>query len=351
MASVKKVVLLTDHDPDLQTRRCIEQIRTGLAGDYEFALEEVGADGFSRTLSRVFGVRRLAREAALVHAWGYRALKVASFAANGPLLYTPAPEDQLKAVRWVLSAIKYQKLRVLCLSEGDHRFMMENGVPVEVCEVIRPGVRMPRTVGRDAELRRKLGIAEDEVAILGIGESLPHANHLLALHASAILHFMDRRFRFVVWGRGPGAASLERLQQCWEVSCMINAQAVLGETVEFEQLIPAADLGVVTSEERLSVQPLLACMAGGLPLAAPATYAVSEILEDRHTATLYPGHAPRMIAHKILGLSEDETLRRRVADQARAEAYELFAVSRFLDEVRRAYAGEKVAAETQAPKP
>jgi glycosyltransferase involved in cell wall biosynthesis len=335
---VKRLVLITEHQPDLQTQRSVEHVRAGLAGDYELVVEEVAANGLTRTLGCVMRARNVCRNAHAVHAFGYRALKVASFAASGRLLYTPLPEDGPKAVRWARSAIGHRDLRAVCVSSGEHRTLIESGFPAERCDLIRPGVRLARSVQKDLELRAKLGIREGEVAILAVGESRAYANHLLAIHAASVLYSMRPSYRCIFWGRGPEMHKVQKLHDAWQSDCLINAEAVLKSEVDFEQLIPAADLGVITGPERISPAAILACMAGGLPLVAPANYAVSEILEDHHTALLYVQPKTKLVAQRLLALAEDTPLQRKLADQARAEAYELFSVSQFVDALRRIYA-------------
>ena len=337
--SVKRIILVTEHEPDLQTHRCVDALRAGLAGDFELVPELLNGDGPARILGKIFRLRSLCRGAHAVHAWGYRALRIASFTTNIPILYTPLPDDHLPAVRWLLAAMPYHRIRTLFLSSGDHRFFITHGLPADSCQLVRPGVRMPRITAADPDLRRKLGLAPDDRVILALGQSRPHANHPLALQAISILHFMNPHYRLLIWGKGPDIARLQRLQTCWKTSFLVNASAVLGNDVEFEQLIPLADMGLLTAGERLSMQPILACMAAGLPLVGPATYAASELLEDHHTALLYTKPTSRLIAHKVLALAEDPGLRRRLADQAKAEAYELFSVSQFLDAMRQVYSG------------
>lgn len=335
---MKRLVLLTQPEPDLQTRCATEQLRASLSGEYECIQRPVAPRTLLQTLGRFARAASACRDADLVHAWGLAALKVATFGAKCPILYTPLAEDGPQAARWLLSAQQKRTIRLACLSSADHKFMVENGVPEAHCHLLRPGVKLAKQTDRDTDLRRKLGLNDTDVAVLAMDQSLPHANHRLGLHATSILHFMNHRFRFLILGKGPELADVERLHDTWQVSCLVNATRILGDEVPFEQLIRAADLGLVTSGERASLQPLLSCMAGGLPLVAPANYAVSEILEDHHTALLFAKPTPRMIAQKILQMSEETELARKLADQARAEAYELFSPSQFTAEMRKVYA-------------
>jgi len=155
--------------------------------------------------------------------------------------------------------------------------------------------------------------------------------------AVTLLAEMDKSYRILLLGTGEQVETVERTHAALNGTILVNARQMLGDDVRFEQLVPAADAGVISAPDRLALIPVLACMAGGLPLVGPATGPVSELLEDHHTALLYWPRTSRKLAQRLLTLMESPILRRKLSDQSRAEAYELYSVSRFLDEMRRIY--------------
>ena len=335
---MKRVLLLTDFERDLQTQRCVEQITVGLAGDYQFTEERVRGSGAVAALGQFFRVRNAARSADLVHAWGDRAMRLATMASETPILFTPLPDDPTSSVRWLRSAMLRRTMHVLTLSVGEDRLLVSRGIPAESCSLVRPGVRIARQIGRDDDLRKRLGFTPENKVILLVGETRGHADHGLCALAVSLLVQIDPSYRLLMVGDGDKAESLEALHASWDAHVLVNARRALGADMKFEDLLPAADAGVIAAPDRVAVVPILACMAGGLPLVGPATHAVSELLEDRHTALLYSPRRSRTLAQRLLMLFDDSRLRSTLSDQSRAEAYELFSVSRFLDEMRRIYA-------------
>jgi len=334
---VERIILLTEHSPDLQTLRCTEQLRSSLAQEFQFISQEIASASWTRVLSCYSSLRANSRSAQLVHAWGYRALRLATIAAECPIIYTPLPDDPLKALTWARTAVIRRSLRVVSLSTGEDRLAITGGIPESSCTLTRPGIRTARLATRDTALRRKLGLNDDHIVVLAVGESLAHADHILALHAVTMLNYMNPRFAMLIWGRGSEVAAIHRMQLAWGVRHLVDARAMLGRDTQYETILPAADMALVTASARLSITPVLACMAAGLPIVAPATYAASEVLEDHHTALLYGDVHPRRAAQRMLSLWEDQPLRRRLADQARAEAYEVFPVSKFIAAMREIY--------------
>ncbi len=66
-----------------------------------------------------------------------------------------------------------------------------------------------------------------------------------------------------------------------------------------------------------------------------------------------PAHKPRLLARRILDLEEEPAVQWKIADMARTEAYEYFAMSRFLEQWRAVYrqlaSGEKITVPQRGP--
>lgn len=335
---VKPIVLLTERDPDFGTQVCLEQLLSGLAGDFQFVPLKLYPGGLAAQIGLIARLRSAARNAHLVHAFGYKALQAATLLVKAPVLYTPLADDPPKAVRWARAALVRRDLRMLSLSSSEDRMFVSGGFPAERAHLECPGVRPGRTLAPDMAMRERLGLKPDEIVVLAVGDTLPSANHTMVLHTTAILEAISPRWRMLFWGAGPQADAVRILQRDWQLRTMIDANAVLGKGVLFSEVLTAASLALVSAPDRVAVAPILACMAHGVPLVAPATRAVSDTLEDRHNAMLYSPTTARAAAQRLLSLAEDARLQRQLSDQARADAYEQFSVSRFLDAVRRLYA-------------
>lgn len=334
---MKPIVLLTERAPDFGTSVCVEQLLSGLAGDHEFAHLRLYPGGLVAQIGLIAQLRSAARDAHLLHAFGYKALQTATLLLNTPILYTPLADDPPNAVRWARAALARRDVKLLCLSSSEDRFFVSGGFPADRSHLTRPGVRLGRTIAPDMAIRERLGFKPDEIVVLAVGDTLRSANHSMVLHTAAILEAISPRWRMLLWGAGAQADSVRILHRDWQLRTMVDATAVLGKGIAFNEVLIAANLAMVGAPDRVSLAPILACMAHGVPLVAPATRAVSDTLEDRHNALLYSPTTPRAAAQRLLTLSEDTRLQRQLADQSRADAYERFSVSRFLDAVRQIY--------------
>jgi glycosyltransferase involved in cell wall biosynthesis len=333
------VLLLTASRSDLQTRRLVACLRDRLGEPWRPVVRTIGRGGDWR--SAVAAARGLRRggEWNVVHAWGLEALWAAALAARCPILWTPVGAVGRSDCRWLRAIRAYRPVECVAASGAQARELARGGVPVEAIRIVRPGVDLARCGRRpDAALRRALGLAADDYVLLAAGESTAESGHRVAVWAASILHHLDRRHRMVLWGRGPVADSIRQFAQAVGGANVLRvATEILGAQVEWEDLLPVADMIVAPATGTVPPLPLICAMAAGLPVVGAATPAVSEVLEDRHTALLAPPDDPRALAQRILVLREDAGLQWRLADRARAEAYEYFAPSRYLQEMRAEY--------------
>jgi glycosyltransferase involved in cell wall biosynthesis len=287
----------------------------------------------------VHRLRRRVREFEIVHAWGARALTAAAFSGARRVVFSPVGWPTRRQVRWLRSVMSHRDVNVVCPSATLHRALVERGVAIERCHLIRPGVDFSRLRGgREEGLRERLGLEREQEVWLLPGESEREADHRMGVWAATIVNILNRRTRVLTWGRGPLAGAVaEFAADLGQPELFVAAEARLGRRVEFEELLPAADVMVVSATGPVSTLAIATGMAAGLPSVAGVTATVAELLEDRHTALMTKAGVPRLLAKRVLDLKDDAGLRWSLVDRARTEAYEYFSLTRFLEEYRATY--------------
>jgi glycosyltransferase involved in cell wall biosynthesis len=340
-----RVLHLVPGQPDFQTERSVASLLNATDSS------SLVVDSLPRAVARLRG--GFGSRPEVVHAWGMKSLAGAVVGARGPIVFSPTVFPTARAAGWLRAAMSYRDVQVVCSSATQRRFLVERGVPVARCHLIRPGVDFSRVRRRrDAELRRRLGFAEDDYVVLAVGESTRAAAHRDAVWAMSIANFVDPRFRLLLWGRGESAgAALSRAQSLAERRVVAGAEQLLRHPVDFESLLPAADAVLVTARGPVATLPIAVCMAAALPIVSTVTYTVSELLENNHTAVMVPRPAARLVARKLLDLRGDTQTQWSISDMARTEAYEYFSLTRFLDQFRTAYRQVAAGAKVEIPEP
>jgi glycosyltransferase involved in cell wall biosynthesis len=345
-----QVLHLTSTTADLSSAHTAAAIRRA-AGDAQ--ADDAGAAGVhvtTRTIGRG-AVYRHTGHAALslrfgrgvlfdaVHAFDVPSL-LAACAGPSPIVFSPSGPPAV-APAWLKAAMVYRNGTLIANTAALRRRLIARGVPAPRCDVIPPPVDLSEIAGqRDEPLRNALGIGADERVILAPGESTQSAGHILALHAVSILHVLDPRCRLLIWGRGPTLPNLRHLAKSLrQPNVLVIAEERLGRRIEFEQLLGAADLSLITASGVTPSMPVAMCMAAGLPIVAGAAPVTSELLADGRTASVAPKLAPRLVAQRLLKTMEDPAGAAALGRAARAEAARRFdprlAADRFLSLYRQ----------------
>ncbi len=350
---MKRLLLLAETGMDLQGRRAVASLRNHLGADFSITENSVPAEATLMQLRLLRGIR--AEQFALIHAWGLQALLVAAMGHAGPIAFSFTSFPTRSRVRWLRAAMDYRDIHLICPTSTMHRFCIERGVPIERCHLIRPGVEFGRVNRRrDTKLRLALGLADQDHALLLPGECTREADHLTAVWATSVLNHLHPKYRLLHWGRGERVGRLVRFaEEQKQPHILVLAEQRLGRSVEFEELLPAADSVLISASGSISTLPIAICMAAGLPIVSTVTPEVAELLEDRHTALMVPRSSSRTIAQRVMDLQADKNAQWSLADMAKTEAFEYFAHSRFMNQYRaviqQLLSGEKVSVPQPAP--
>ncbi len=333
------VLHLLPAEADFQTARGVELLAGHLGRDYRVEVRPIGRRGVYRDMSAAAWALRKTSGFDIVHAWGIQSFMAGLLAACGRLVFSPTDPLTGRQVRWLRAAAPHRTFDCIVPSATLHRSLVERGLLPERVHVIRPGVDFSRVRRRRSDaLRASLKLAADDIVVLAPGESTRGANHLDALWAVAILHHLDARWKLLLWGRGSDIDRVLRFgRRIANADCVRLFQAPADGGGEYESLLPATDMAVVSANGLTQTLPIAIVMAAGLPIVSTVTYSVSELLEDRHTALMTAPGSPRALAQRMLELKEDSRLQWQLAEAARSEAYEYLSLTRFLDQYRATY--------------
>lgn len=353
-----RLLYLMDHPADFQTDRSARALSRDLGDEFQAQTRTIGRRGDDRDwMGALLSLRRhpAGTEIDIIHAWGMKALTAAVLAGAARVVYTPTHFPTRRSIAWLRAMTGYRDVQVICPTSTMRRLYIEAGIPLDRCHLIRPGVEFARiNRRRNRALRDSLGLADADYVLLAAGESTPAAAHRQAVWAASILRVLDPRHQLLLWGRGDQIDQLLRFaDQLGHEHAVKIAERRLKRRVEFEELLGAADMVLVTADAPAPTLPIAICMAAGLPIVATVTPTTAELLEDRHTALMVSQSSPRAIAQRVLHLQEDHNLQWAISDMARTEAYEYFSLTRFLNQHRAAYRqimnGQKVEIPEQPP--
>ena len=322
------VLVLRDRDASFETTRLTTLVADKVAGADVIAFRPPAVAAVYRDVT----VRLRRRPDTVLHAFGGLALAVALTARGGTVAYTATKPPRPRDIAWLRAAGRYRPVTVICDSDAERRRWVTGGIAPDRCVLVRPGVSLATPPAARVEARRRFGYAEGERVVFA---PMPPAGpaRAVALWTASLSNVLDAKFLMLAWNP-PGGRDFDVLRRR-----LIDPQAVRA----FADPTPdagfaAADIVLLPPGDRVSPTVMALAMASGRPVAAAATAAVCELLEDRHTALLARDPTPKALAWKLAELRDDAALGRQIADRARAEAYDLLLVSRLLRDLRNVYA-------------
>src|SRR5438128_826437 len=164
---------LREHEADLETSRASEGLSRALGDGFDVRSRTIGNGGDFRDVATATAqLRRGVMDVDVIHAFGGAALAAAALGTRRAIVFSPAPQTRAKTIHWLRAVMAYRSVEVVCATATQRRRMIERGVALERCHVIRPGVEFSRVKRRrDAELRNRLGLSDRDRVYLAAGES------------------------------------------------------------------------------------------------------------------------------------------------------------------------------------
>lgn len=192
-----------------------------------------------------------------------------------------------------------------------------------VCYVPGVGVDLKKfdagCVDRTAK-REEIGIAQDEFALLSVGELIPRKNHEVVLRALAVLKQAEELdgIQYVICGRGALEQELKSLAA--ELG-LTEHVSFLGYRKDIPAICASCDLFVFMSHQEGLPVALMEAMACGLPVVCSAIRGNTDLIETGVTGLLAE-KTPQSVAAAIQIMRENPELREQAAAAARKKVRE-----------------------------
>jgi hypothetical protein len=298
-----RVLLVSDHYLDYDNRAAVARLIGAAAPRMEITHVPLSAAGaMPHMVRRVASLERDDRTD-VIHAVGPSSLLAVLPCGCQPIIYSPPADDPLLGLarlRWISKA---RRVTVACISEAHRREFLRNGIARDATRVVRSA---PTLTGAPRLAREEIGLKQDQRVVVAIGESSRRSNHYLAAWAAVILYFFDRKYRFVVWGRGPVMDPMRRYMTALrQPGFSVVAEDAAGRSLEWESVAQTADVALFTAARPSGLYAARVCEALGVPIVAAPTSISREL--DRSNAAFSLTSRARIIAAAAHKLAESET--------------------------------------------
>ena len=219
--------------------------------------------------------------------------------------------------RWANALTYRRNRRVIAVSESVAASARRRGGRPPV-EVVIHGIDARATRSEDRTgARARLGLLPEGLVVMTVGNLTVKKAHSTLLDAFVVVRARRGDARLVIVGDGPLRGELE--QRVVDLG-LVGAALLCGSRDDVADLLPAADVFVLSSVHEGLPIALVEALASGLPCVATAVGGVPEVIRDGIEGFLVePGDVAGLAAaiEKLLG---DAELRRNVGARARERA-------------------------------
>lgn len=235
--------------------------------------------------------------------------------------YRPAIEHALShsdAITTVSESLRQETLATFQLDR-----------PVEVIRnFFVPAVRL-RT---RAEVRRELGLTNDEFLVVHISNVRPLKRIDLLLRSFAVAQ-SSRPMRLLILAGGPFVSHAPAIDQL-----ELRDRVIVKEQVrEVEEYLDAADAGLYTSESESFGLSILETLFHGKPVVAFRVGGIPEVVIDGEMGFLHPFAEIEAVARSLALLADSPALAREMGERGRQRAEANFTADRIVPEYESLY--------------
>ena len=284
----------------------------------------------------------------VIHCWSVGALSLAKLLfSHTPRLLTVTTMPTPRTSHWlrILTNDSAGRGFLLPISSTLSRALLGGGIDKSAVHVLRPGIDMSWITHDDrVMLRQSWGIDSDNVCVVALLCDPPHVSD--AIDAAMAVILADEayqankadadtkvRFHLLIHPNQKNRRRAENMMRHISRGKHIIREWRLGRPW---QVLSGCDLTLAQGSGGGGLS-LLWAMAANVPIVGEATYPISEIVEDRHSALLAKPDQPKALAHRLVQLASDPQLAWKLRDTARHEAYSFFSRQRYCQSLQTVY--------------
>lgn len=218
---------------------------------------------------------------------------------------------------------------VLCVSEADHRRLVDvERLPAEKVRLVQLGIPARETEPASRPVsRRALGLPADGVVVVATAALRPEKRLDVLLDALAELRSAGVEITAVLMGDGPEREALEA--QAERLGLGARAR-FLGNRTDVQDVLAAADIGVLCSDREGTPLAVLEYMQAGCGIVATSVGGVPAVIRHEREGLLVAPGSPGELAQALGRLSADTDLRETLGRAARERCLDRFGLDRFI---------------------
>ena len=178
--------------------------------------------------------------------------------------------------------------------------------------------------------RRELGLSENDVALISMGDLIDRKNYDTAIRAVA--EASEPALQYFICGKGPEEERLKELADNLGIAKQVH---FLGFRSDIRELLNAADVFLFTTKQEGLPRSMMEAMASGLPCIASRIRGNTDLLDGTGGGFLCSPCDSKQFADAISKLSENRELREKMSKEnlIKIKEYDISVVEKEIENI------------------
>lgn len=219
----------------------------------------------------------------------------------------------------IKSPAKYRSAdRIIAISEGVKKVLLEDGISAEKISVVHSGVDFSRFLNIQGNyLYDELKIDKNSNIVGNVASLAPHKDHKNFLQAAAIIKKKLPNTKFLIVGDGELKNGLMKFTDKLKIS---DSVIFTGFRTDVPQLLSIFNVFILSSYLEGLCTSVIDAMVSGVSIVATNVGGVSELVDDGVNGFLVPPQNPEILAEKTVKILTDKNLQQKFSQNGKIKA-------------------------------
>ena len=228
---------------------------------------------------------------------------------------------------------------LITINKEDYALAQKKMPAKKVCYVPGVGIDLSKIQNIECdrnEVRKSMGVPEDCVLLLSVGELSVRKNHQVVI--AALARLKNPNIHYAIAGRGSLMTSLKNLARKLNVESRVH---FLGYRADVVALNKAADISLLPSLQEGLPVALMEAMACGCPVVCSKIRGNTDLIENEKNGLLFAAKSECDLSLQLHKLVVDEELRRKFVVES-FDVIKKFSMRNVLVDMEKIYGSENI---------
>ncbi len=235
------------------------------------------------------------------------------YTAHGFHFYKGAPLFNRTVLKWIEQLMAHWTDAIITMNDEDYKaalkFKLRNKGKVYKIHGVGIDTKQYQDISvNNRELRLSLGLSEDDIICISMGDLVKNKNYVTAIRAVA--QCKNEKLHYIICGKGPEKENLHKLIKEHGAEKRIH---LLGFRSDIKELLKISDIFLFTTLREGLSRSMMEAMASGLPCIASKIRGNIDLIEDGKGGFLVEPNNANGFTEALIKLTENNALCKKMS--------------------------------------